>query len=114
MKNVPFVVAPLLAVMLSIIAYAEYCTCVAGGSQMYCVSESDLPGPPAVRVHFDLFVNFDDSKNPGGETTCSLTVDESQLKQYETMTKYWINNDGSLTYASTTEFGETYGRMVCR
>jgi len=72
-----------------------------------------MMGPPAVRVHFDLVVISDDTKESGGEATCSLAADPSQLKQYDIMTRYWINNDGSLTHASTTEFGKIYGRKVC-
>jgi len=42
-----FVGALFLVAVLSVIAYAELCTCVAGGhSQMYCVSESEYDGSP--------------------------------------------------------------------
>jgi len=115
MRNIGLVVALLVVVVFTTTVYAELCTCVAGGSQMYCVSESDITTiyGTVKRVHFDLEQFFDDSIILGGEVPCSLSVDNTQLKERTILTQYWVNPDGSLTLISSTYQMEVYGRKVC-
>jgi len=115
MKNVRIVVAVLCVVVLfSLTVYAEYGTCVDGGSQLNCLDESTISNSngTSTRVHFDSVEFFDDSI-VAGEDNCCLYNDPSELKKYFICTSYLVFSDGTQVFINSVDFDHEYGREIC-